>query len=188
MTKTILVCDSESGMRTTLKSMLTELGYDRILECVDGKSAVDTALACFPDMAILDSSMVKMDGITTALEIRKKLKIPILLMAGIPDGATVKRAAENGIAAFLTKPLRKQDLLPAIEMALHHAEEVEDLKEKIEDLREVIENRKLIEKAKGRLMEGKHLSEAEAYRTMQKMAMDKRKNLRQVADGILKAA
>jgi response regulator NasT len=109
-----------------------------------------------------------------------------VLLTNAYDAATVKRASESGIAAFLTKPLRKQDLLPAIEIALHHVEEVEDLKERIEDLRETIENRKIIEKAKGMLMEKNGIPEADAYRAMQKMAMDKRKNLRQVADGILK--
>jgi AmiR/NasT family two-component response regulator len=110
----------------------------------------------------------------------------MVLLTNAHDAATVKRASESGIAAFLTKPLRKQDLLPAIEIALHHVEQVEELKEKIEDLRETIENRKIIEKAKGVMMEKERLSEAEAYRAMQKIAMDRRKSLRQVADAILK--
>jgi response regulator NasT len=182
----ILICDDEPVIRMNLKAMLAELGFDSVLECSDGKSAVDTALASYPDLAILDVTMPGMDGITAATEIRKKLKIPILLLTNAYDAATVKRASESGIAAFLTKPLRKQDLLPGIEIALHHVEQIEELKEKIEDLRETIENRKIIEKAKGMLMEKNHLPEAEAYRAMQKIAMDTRKNLRQVADGILK--
>ncbi|MDU0458055.1 MAG: response regulator [Geobacteraceae bacterium] len=186
MGRTILICDDEPIIRTNLKAMLAELGFDEVLECSDGKRAVETALASFPDMAILDVSMPEMDGITAAGEIRKKLKIPIMLLTNACDGKTVKRAAENGIAAFLTKPLRKQDLLPAIEIALRHSEEVEELKERIDDLRETIDNRKVIEKAKGMLMEKNHLNEGDAYRAMQKMAMDKRKSLRQVADGILK--
>jgi len=186
MGRTILICDDEPIIRTNLKAMLAELGFDDILECSDGKRAVETALASFPDMAILDVSMPEMDGITAAGEIRKKLKIPIMLLTNACDGKTAKRAAENGIAAFLTKPLRKQDLLPAIEIALRHSEEVEELKERIDDLRETIDNRKVIEKAKGMLMEKNHLNEGDAYRAMQKMAMDKRKSLRQVADGILK--
>jgi len=169
-----------------LKSMLADLGFDEILECGDGAKAVEMALGTFPDMAILDVSMPGMDGITAAIEIRKKLKIPIMLLTSACDSATVKRATASGIAAFLTKPLRQQDLLPAIEIALQHVEEVEILKEKIDDLRELIENRKIIEKAKGLLMEKDNVSEAEAYRIMQKSAMDKRKTLRQVADGILK--
>lgn len=109
-----------------------------------------------------------------------------MLLTSACDSATVKRASASGIAAFLTKPLRQQDLLPAIEIALQHVEEVESLKEKIDDLRELIANRKIIEKAKGILMEKNRVSEGEAYRIMQKTAMDKRKTLLQVADGILK--
>ncbi|MDD2310541.1 MAG: response regulator [Desulfuromonadaceae bacterium] len=186
MSKTILICDDEPLIRMNLKVMLNELGFEEVLECGDGKSAVDTALASFPDMVFMDVSMPKMDGISAAAEIRKKLKVPILLLTNVHDSKTVKRATEAGIAAFLTKPLRRQDLLPAVEIALHHCEEVDDLKEKIEDLRETIENRKVIEKAKGMLMEKGPVSEAEAYRIMQKRAMDKRQSLRQVADTILK--
>lgn len=186
MRKTILICDDEPTIRMHLKIMLLGLGFDDVLECGDGKRAVEMALASFPDMAVMDVAMPEMDGITAAAEIRKKLKIPIMLLTNCYDGQAVKRATECGIAAFLTKPLREQDLLPAIEIALAHAEEVEELKEKIEDLRETIENRKAIEKAKGLLMERDRLGEADAYRVMQKLAMDKRKTLRQVADGILK--
>jgi AmiR/NasT family two-component response regulator len=186
MSKTILICDDEPLIRMNLKSMLIDLGFDDILECGDGTKAVELALASFPDMAILDVSMPGMDGISAAVEIRKKLKIPIMLLTSACDSATVKRASASGIAAFLTKPLRQQDLLPAIEIALQHVEEVENLKEKIDDLREFIENRKIVEKAKGVLMEKNRVSEAEAYRIMQKTAMDKRKTLLQVANGILK--
>ncbi|MDR3579432.1 MAG: response regulator [Oryzomonas sp.] len=184
--KTVLICDDEPLIRMSLRAMLKELGFEDVLECGDGKSAVEMAMASFPDMAVLDVAMPEMDGITAAKEIKKKLKIPILLLTNCFDAQTAKRAAESGIAAFLTKPLREQDLIPAIEIALAHTEQVEDLKEKIEDLKETIENRKVIEKAKGMLMEKHRMGEADAYRTMQKMAMDKRKSLRQVADGILK--
>lgn len=186
MSKSILICDDEPLIRTTLKNMLVDLGFDEVLECGDGAKAVELALASFPDMAILDVAMPGMDGISAASEIRKKLKIPIMLLTSACDAATVKRASAAGIAAFLTKPLRQQDLLPAIEIALQHVEEVEGLKEKIEDLNELIENRKVIEKAKGLLMEKNRISEADAYRIMQKSAMDKRKSLRQVADMVLK--
>jgi len=184
--KTVLICDDEPLIRMSLKAMLKELGFENVLECGDGKSAVEMAMASFPDMAVLDVAMPEMDGITAAKEIKKKLKIPILLLTNCFDAQTAKRAAESGIAAFLTKPLREQDLIPAIEIALAHTEQVEELKEKIEDLKETIENRKVIEKAKGMLMEKQRMGEADAYRTMQKIAMDKRKSLRQVADGILK--
>lgn len=188
MSKTILICDDEPLTRANLKSMLMDLGFDEILECGDGAKAVEMALGCFPDLAILDVAMPGMDGISAAIEIKKKLKIPIMLLTSSCDSATVKRASASGIAAYLTKPLRQQDLLPAMEIALQHVEELESLKEKIDDLREVIENRKIIEKAKGLLMERNRVSEAEAYRMMQKTAMDKRKTLLQVANGVLKEA
>jgi AmiR/NasT family two-component response regulator len=186
MGKSVLLCDDEQLVRMNLRSMLEDLGFDEILECGDGAKAVELALASFPDLAILDVAMPGMDGISAAVEIRKKLKIPIMLLTSACDMATVKRASASGIAAFLTKPLRQQDLLPAIEIALQHAGEIESLKEKIGDLHEVIENRKIIEKAKGVLMEKDHASEAEAYRVMQKSAMDKRKTLLQVANMILR--
>ena len=186
MSRSMLICDDEPLIRMNLKSMLTDLGFDEILECGDGAKAVELALASFPDMAILDVAMPGMDGITAAIEIKKKLKIPIMLLTSACDSATVKRASASGIAAFLTKPLRQQDLLPAIEIALQHVEEVENLKEKIYDLRELIENRKIIEKAKGVLMDKNRMSEGDAYRLMQKEAMDKRRSLLQIAVGILK--
>jgi AmiR/NasT family two-component response regulator len=186
MSKTILICDDEPLIRTNLKSMLADLGFDEVMECGDGEKAVEMALGSFPDMVIMDVSMPGMDGITAAAQINKKLKIPIMLLTNAYDSATVKRASACGIAAFLTKPLRKQDLLPAIEIALQHVEEIENLKEKVDDLRELIANRKIIEKAKGMLMEKSSLPESEAYRIMQKTAMDKRKTLLQVAAGILR--
>lgn len=183
---TVLICDDKREIREDLKAKLHLLGMQNILECDDGKRAVELALGSFPDLAIFDVKMPKMDGITAAGEIKKKLKIPIVLLTGCYDHETVKRAAAVGIASFLTKPLREQDLLPAIELAFAHTNQIEELKEKIEDLKETIENRKTIEKAKGCLMERQRLSEADAYRTMQKMAMDNRKSLRQVADALLK--
>lgn len=183
--KSILIADDEPLIRASLKKRLKELGFDEIVECGDGETAVATCLDRIPDMAILDVSMPGKDGISAAAEIRKKLKIPILLLTACYDPDTVKRARENGIAAMLTKPLREQDLWPAIELACAHADEVEALKEEVEDLKESIENRKIIEKAKGVLMRTRKLTEPDAFRMMQKLAMDKRKSMKQIADAIL---
>ena len=185
--RSILICDHDAGVMIDLKGMLLGLGFEKVLECTDGRNAVEKALTALPDVALLDVAMPGMDGFTAAAEIRKKLKIPVILLSSFLDAGNIKRAAEIGVAAFLTKPLRGQDVLPTIELAMAHSYEVEELKEKIGDLTEVIENRKIIEKAKGMLMVRDHLGEPEAYRCMQKMAMDKRKSLRQIADMILKA-
>jgi response regulator NasT len=183
--KSVLVCDDEPIIRMSLKNKLRELGFDEIRECGDGEQAVETALATMPDIVILDVSMPKKDGITAARDIRRRLKIPIILLTACCDAATVKRAKESGIGGFLAKPFREQDLWPAIELACAHADEVENLKEEVEDLKETLESRKVIEKAKGVLMRNQGLSEPEAFRRMQKLAMDKRKSMRQIAEAIL---
>jgi AmiR/NasT family two-component response regulator len=183
--RTVLICDDEPVIRKSLKNMLERVGFDEIMECGDGEAAVATALSRLPDMAILDIAMPRMDGITAAREIGKKLKIPIIFLTAAYDAETVRKAREAGIAAYLTKPLREQDLWPAIELAFAHAEAMETLKEEVEDLKEIIESRKVIEKAKGVLMRAQGLSEPEAFRKMQKLAMDKRKSMRQIAEAIL---
>lgn len=183
--RSVLIADDELIIRMSLKNKLQELGFDEIMECGDGETAVSMALSRLPDIAILDVSMPKKDGITAAREIRQKLKIPIMLLTASHDPDTVKRAKQAGIAAFLVKPLREQDLWPAIELAFAHAAEVETLKEQVEDLKDTLESRKVIEKAKGVLMKTQGLSEPEAFRKMQKLAMDKRKSLRQIAEAIL---
>ncbi len=183
--RSVLICDDETVIRMSLKNKLKELGFDEIIECGDGETAVKLALDRLPDIAILDIAMPKMDGITAATTLGMKLKIPIIFLTAAYDPETVRRAREAGIAAFLTKPLREQDLWPAIELAFAHTDEVATLKEEVEDLKESIENRKVIEKAKGVLMRSQGLSEPEAFRRMQKLAMDKRKSMRQIAEAIL---
>lgn len=183
--RTVLICDDEPVIRMSLKNKLMDLGFDEVIECGDGEAAVRLALDRMPDIAILDVSMPKMDGITAAAAIRKKLKIPIILATACYDPDTVKRASETGVAAFLTKPVRDQDLWPAIELAFARASEVDHLKEQVQDLQETIESRKVIEKAKGVLMKSHGLSEPEAFRRMQKLAMDKRKSMKQIAEAIL---
>lgn len=184
--KSILMCDNDPMIRMELKSMLKELGFEEILECADGESAVAMAWAGSPAMAILDSAIAVMDGMTAAIEIRKRLKIPIILMTGSGGNRNAKQAVRSGIAAFLSKPLRKQDLLPTIEIALAYVKEVAGLKGQVKDLTETIGDCKVFEKAKCMLMEKERLSEAEACRVMQKMAMTRQMSLRQISDRIMK--
>jgi response regulator NasT len=181
----ILICDDEPIIRKSLKALLEKHGFDEIIEGSDGEAAVSLALKRIPDIAILDISMPRKDGISAALEIRKRLNIPIIFLSACRDPEVVSRAVKAGVAAFLSKPVRPEELWPAIELAFAHNEEVERLKEQVEDLKETLETRKLIEKAKGLLMKNHGLGEPEAFRKMQKLAMDKRKSLRQIADAIL---
>jgi len=183
--KTVLMCNDDPVIRMSLKHNLKTLGFEEITECADGEAAVRLTMDRFPDIAILDVAMPKKDGITTAAEIRQKLKIPVILLAAAADADVMARAKRVGVASFLMKPLRSQDLWPAIELAFAHNDEVELLKEQVEDLKETLETRKVIEKAKGALMKNQGISEPEAFRKMQKLAMDKRKSLRQIAEAIL---
>lgn len=183
--KSVLICDDEKLIRKNVRAMLSDLGFEEIYECEDGVAAVDTAFETIPDIIVMDVSMPRKDGITAAIEIRKRLKVPIIFLTACHDPDVVKRAVKAGIAAFLTKPVRTEELWPAIELAFAHNDMIENLKEQVEDLKETLESRKVIEKAKGILMKNHGLSEPEAFRKMQKLAMDKRKALKQIAEAIL---
>ncbi len=181
----ILICDDDPVVRKGLEELLKKQGFNEIIEGRDGNEAVSLALERIPHIAILDISMPEKDGIAAAVEIRKLLNIPIIFLTACHRQEVISRAIKAGVAAFLTKPVRPEELWPAIELAFAHKEEIERLKEQVEDLKESLETRKIIEKAKGLLMKNHGLGEPEAFRRMQKLAMDKRKSLRQIADAIL---
>lgn len=181
----VLICDDEPIVRTNLKNKLKTLGFDEIWECSDGESAVAAALANLPDIAILDVALPQMDGLSAARAIRQKLKMPILLLTSCCDPDAMKKARKSGITAILTKPFRGQDLLPAIEMAFAHDEEVEILKDHVGDLKEVVRSRRVIDKAKAVLMSSQGVSGQEAFRKIRKLAMDKTKSMREIAEAIL---
>lgn len=183
--RSVLIYDEEPIIRAGIKTKLKELGFDLIFECRDGESSVSTACETLPDIAILDAAAPRKDGLNAAREIRQKLKIPVILLMSSCDPDTLNRAKRIGITTILTKPFRGQDLLPAIEMAFAHAEEVELLKENVEELKKSIESQGIIDKAKEFLQQSKGLSEPVAFRRIQKLAMDKQKSMRQIAEAIL---
>lgn len=183
--RSALICDDEKLIRMTVRAMLSDFGFEDIYEASDGVAAVTVAFDKIPDIIFMDVAMPKKDGISAASEIRRRLKVPVIFLTACHDPDVVQKALKAGIAAFLTKPVRGDELWPAIELAFAHNDEVESLKEQVEDLKETIESRKVIEKAKGVLMKNQSLSEPEAFRKMQKLAMDKRRSLKQIAEAIL---
>jgi AmiR/NasT family two-component response regulator len=183
--RSVLICGVEPGIKISLKNKLKELGFEEILECCDDELAVETAYANPPNIAILNVVMSRKDCLRVAREIRQKLKIPILLLTACCDQETLKRAIKIGITAILVKPFRGQDLWPAIEMAFAHNEEVEILKENVKGLSEVIESRKIIDKAKTLLIRSQGLYPFEAFRKIQKLAVDKQTSMRQIAEAVL---
>lgn len=182
--RTALVVDDEPLIRRQVAETLTRYGFEEIVEAANGQEAVDTALVRKPLLIVMDVSMPVLDGISAADKIGKKMPVPIVLLTGNADAETVERARLAGVMSYVVKPFRDEQLYPAVDLAIHQFVEVSTLRDEVAKLKETIETRKLIEKAKGSLMK-KGLSEPEAYRKMQKLAMDKRKSLKEVAEAIL---
>lgn len=182
--KTALVVDDEPMIRRQVAETLTRYGFDAIVEAANGQEAVDIALVRKPLLVVMDVSMPVLDGISAADKIGKKMSVPIVLLTGNADTETVERARLAGVMSYVVKPFRDEQLYPAVDLAIHQFVEVSSLRDEVAKLKETLETRKLVEKAKGALMK-KGLSEPEAYRKMQKLAMDKRKSLKEVAEAIL---
>ncbi len=185
--KRILIVDDQDGPRKTLKSALLNSGYEVIGEGRTGKEAIEFSKGLKPDLILMDVKMPEMDGITAAKEINQRLPVPIIICTAKRDEATIKRAKEAGVMGYLTKPIREEELKATIELAISRFREFEALRKEIKDLREALEARKLIERAKGILMERQNLSERDAFRKIQKLSMDRRKTMKEVAEAMIMA-
>ena len=183
--KSALICAEAPIIRTRIKNKFGELGVNEIFECCDARSAASTACATLPNIVILDVAKPRNKFLSAAREIRQKLKIPVILLMSFCDPDTLNRVNKIGITTILAKPFRGQDLLPAMEMAVTHAAEVEHLKKQVVALKKNVNIRKIIHKAKAFLQRSHGISEPVAYRKIQKLAMDKRKSMRQIAEEIL---
>ncbi|MEM8529296.1 MAG: response regulator [Chloroflexota bacterium] len=184
----LIIADDESLIRMNLKETLTGLGYIVIGEAGDGASVIHQARLLRPDLVIMDIKMPKLDGIQAAKILTEENIAPVLLLTAYADQELVERATEVGVANYLVKPVRDSDLVPAIKIALSRFAEFQDMTNEIKDLKEAIETRKIVERAKGLLMDTQGLKEREAYRKMQQTAMNTRKSLQEVAQAILLAA
>ncbi|KJR98370.1 MAG: Fis family transcriptional regulator [Peptococcaceae bacterium BRH_c4a] len=183
----IVLVDSDAVSRKNLKSMLTKLGYWVVGETGDGLNALKMVRTRQPELVILDSAIVGMDGFEVAKIIHEDKLAPVVVLTAAYTQAMVERAKEARISALLTKPVDEAGILPAIELALATYGEVVQLEGKLKELKELLETRKLLEKAKGIMMETMGLSEAEAFRRMQKQSMNKRISMRQVAEAVILA-
>jgi response regulator NasT len=181
----VLVAEDESLIRLDLVEMLTEEGYDVVGEAADGATAVRLAEEHRPDLVVMDVKMPVLDGITAAEKIVSQRIAPVLMLTAFSQRELVERAREAGAMAYLVKPFPKADLVPAIEMAFSRHEEIVQLEGEVADLAERFETRKLVDRAKG-VLQGKYgLSEPDAFRWIQKAAMDKRTSMRAVAQVVL---
>lgn len=183
----IIVADDESIVRTDLKEMLTGLGYLVVGEVGDGQSAVNLARELKPDVVLMDIKMPDMDGIEAAKILTEEQISPVILLTAYGQKELVDRAKEAGVVGYLVKPFRETDLAPAVEIALSRFGEFRAMRQEVEDLQNALETRKLVERAKGILMDNQGLTEREAFRRIQKMSMNTRKPMKEVAEAIILA-
>ena len=183
----VIVADDESVMRTDLREMLTHLGYLVVGEVGDGQSAVNLARELKPDVVIMDIKMPNMDGIEAAKMLTEEKVAPVLLLTAYSQRDLVDRSKEAGVVGYLVKPFREQEIVPAIDIALARFQEFRELEKEVGNLRETLETRKLVDRAKGILMDQQTLTEAEAFRKIQKMSMNTRKPMKEIAEAIILA-
>jgi two-component system, response regulator PdtaR len=185
----VIIADDESIIRMDLREMLTNLGYLVIGEVGDGRSAVNLARELRPDIVIMDIKFEGegFDGIDAARMLTEERIAPVLLLTAYSQRELVIRAREAGVVGYLVKPFREADLVPAVEVALARFAEFRTVEEQVGDLQEALETRKFVDRAKGILMDSQGLSEAEAFRRIQKMSMNTRKPMKDVAEAIILA-
>ncbi len=179
----VIVAEDESIIRMDIVETLTENGFEVVAEADNGEDAVKLANELKPNLMVMDVKMPKMDGISAAEEI-SKIGIPVVLLTAFSQAELVQRATEAGAMAYIVKPCTPNDLLPAIAIAVSRHEQIVSLEAEIADLNERFETRKLVERAKGLLLE-RGLNEPEAFRWIQKVSMDRRLTMKQVALSVI---
>ncbi len=183
----ILIADDEAIRLMALKRQLATLGMDVVAEATTGREAVALARDTAPDLAILDIKMPELDGIEAARAITRARPIPIILLTAYSDQGLIERAAAAGVFAYLVKPVGEEDLLPAILTARTRFREFQELRGEVASLGDALEARKVIERAKGMLMDRFRLSEAEAFRRMQIQSQRENKRLVEIARALIES-
>ncbi|MEN6411976.1 MAG: response regulator [Veillonellales bacterium] len=184
----IVIADNESIIRMDLKEILEEAGHTVVGEATDGLKAVELARKYQPELVIMDIKMPEMDGITAAKIISNEKIAPVLLLTAFSQKEIVEKAKDSGVLAYLVKPVKESNLFPAMEIALSRFQEFAQLEHELEDVKNSLETRKILDRAKGILMDAYNLTESEAYRRIQQYSMSKRKSIREVAEAIVNAA
>jgi AmiR/NasT family two-component response regulator len=186
----ILIADDESIIRLDLKEMLEDNGHTVVGEASDGRIAVELAEKLQPDLIVMDVKMPNLDGLGAVKLINqntKKLRIPVVMVTAYSQPELVEQAVELGVFAYLVKPIKEGDIMPTIEVAMSRADEMNALEKEVANLKEALETRKVVERAKGILIETYSITESEAFRKIQKLSMNSRKPIKDIADAIILA-
>ena len=181
----ILVAEDEALIRLDLAEMLVEAGYDVVGQASNGEQAVDLSRELRPDLVMMDVKMPVLDGLSAAEQIGKERIAPVVMLTAFSQKELVERARDAGVMAYIVKPFSISDLAPTIDIARSRWLERHVLEQEIADLEERLETRKSVDRAKGVLMEQLNISEAEAFRWIQKAAMDRRVGMRDVAAAVV---
>jgi len=181
----VIIADDESIICMDLREMLNNLGYLVVGEAGDGRSAVNLARELRPDVVLMDIKMPDMDGIEAAKVLTQERIAPVVLLTAFSQRDLVERAREAGVVGYLVKPIQEADLAPAVEIALARFQEFRELEKEVDNLQDQLETRKLVDRAKGILMDAQGLTEAAAFRRIQKMSMNTRKSMREIAQAII---
>ena len=183
--KRVIIAEDEALIRLDLAEMLAEEGFDVVGQAVDGEQAVEMATELRPDLVIMDVKMPKKDGIDAAGEIVAEQIAPVVILTAFSQRELIERARDAGAMAYLVKPFSKADLLPAIELAVARYAETAALRIEVADISQRLEARKIIDRAKGLLMTHQKMTEPEAFRWIQRTAMDRRTSMQAVAGAVL---
>jgi response regulator NasT len=181
----VIIADDESIIRLDLRKMLEEKGDSVIGEASDGQKALELTRTLRPDIVILDIKMPVMDGLDAAKIIAEEKIAPVVLLTAYSQGDLIDRAKEAGVFAYLIKPFKESDLMPAIEIALARYLELQGLEAQVGDLQDKLETRKIVDRAKGILMDKYDLKEGEAFRRIQQQSMNTRKSMREIAEAVI---
>ena len=185
MTTRIILAEDETIARMDLKEELERQGYLVVGDVGDGQSAINLAREVRPDLVVMDFRMPQLDGLAAAEVLTREGIAPVLLLTAFSEEVLIDRAKEVGVLSYITKPWREADLRPAIEIALARFQQYRVLEDKVKDLEDRLATRRVVEQAKGLLMKKQGLSEQDAWRTIQKLSMNKRKSMREIAEAIL---
>jgi AmiR/NasT family two-component response regulator len=183
----LVIADDESLIRMNLKETLVGLGYLVIGDASDGVTVINLARELRPDLVLMDIKMPRLDGIQAAKVLTEEKIAPVLLLTAYSDRELVERAREAGVVNYIVKPFRDAELMPAIEIALARYNEFLEMDKQVADLKETLDTRKLVERAKGVLMDSQGLKEAEAFRRIQQLSMNTRKSMKEIAQALLLA-
>ncbi len=183
-----LIADDEPLTRTLLRARLERMGHRVVAESASGAQAVEAAIEHLPDLAILDIQMPEMNGIEAAKQIMAQVPCAIVFLTGLTDARLAEQAGDLGACGFLMKPFRKEEMAPAIEVAVRRFRHMKSQEDEIAKLRVTLESRKVVERAKGLLMQRDSISEDEAFKHIHHQARHANKTMREIAEGIISGA